>query len=219
MIFLSRCDSSYVGFSIFNTISSFPILICRPWVRHIKIGKEEIDMTFKFKFSKINEPYLNIKANDLENARLDVSNAGFELQEIWHAENAHSHETWKDAASLDYVRFNVIPQNNIVPEDVDDETCPPEDASRQDVIDELLSVWLELHEIRNHLTAVPDEDYFYKSQKEFTPLDRFWQKVSETKELKEADPEEWHFIVNDYVDETVFAFYELSYDDRLAIVH
>jgi hypothetical protein len=200
-------------------------LIGRPWVRPIKIGKEEIDMTFKFKFSKINEPYLNIKANDLENARLDVSNAGFELQEIWHAENAQSHETWKNSASLDHVRFNVIPQNNViqqnkfVPEDVDDETCPPEDASRQDVIDELLSVWLELHEIRNHLTAVPDEDYFYKFQKELTPLDRFWQKVGETKELKEADPEEWHFIVNDYVDETVFAFYELSYDDRLAIVH
>ena len=39
------------------------------------------------------------------------------------------------------------------------------------------------------------------------------------KELKETDRAEWDFIVNDNIDETIFAFFELSDADRSAIIH
>ena len=51
------------------------------------------------------------------------------------------------------------------------------------------------------------------------PLEQFWQKVNEVKEERDADPEAWDFLFKGCIDETIYAYHELSYADRAAITH
>ena len=64
-----------------------------------------------------------------------------------------------------------------------------------------------------------EEDDFYIIHKPLSPLEKFWQKVAEAKVMIEEDQEEWDFMIKDFVDAAVFAYYDLSKSDRLAIVH
>lgn len=176
-------------------------------------------MTFQFEFSKINEPYMNISAGDLEKARTEVSNAGFELFEIWEHKDTHSHEVWKNSNTSECIRLNIIPENQ------DDQVNSPQDASRQEVVDELVDLWGELRVIRNYLAPNfaeyddIEEDDLYIIQKPPSPLEKFWQKVAEAKVMIEEDQEGWDFLIKDVVDATVFAYYDLPQADRNAIVH
>jgi len=177
-------------------------------------------MTFQFKFSEVKPRYLNITEGELDKVRLEVSEAGFEIMEIWHNDDQHSHEIWKNSVTSENIKFNIIQEG-----EVDETAAPEEDASRADVVSELVDLWLELRAIRNHFTGsfeqteINDEDDNYLFKKPLTPIERFWRKVREMKELKETDRAEWDFIVNDNIDETIFAFFELSDADRSAIIH
>ena len=64
-----------------------------------------------------------------------------------------------------------------------------------------------------------EDDDFYSIQKPPSPLDKFRKKVAETKTVIEEDQEEWNFVIREGVDAEVFAYYDLSPTDRLAIVH
>ena len=216
--FFGRCNLSYFGF--FYILSPLVLIwLAAPWVRPTKLEQEEIGMTFQFKFSKINEPYMNISAGDLEKARTEVSNAGFELFEIWEHKDTHSHEVWKNSNTSECIRLNIIPENQ------DDQVNSPQDASRQEVVDELVDLWGELRAIRNYLAPNfaeyddIEEDDLYIIQKPPSPLEKFWQKVAEAKVMIEEDQEGWDFLIKDVVDATVFAYYDLPQADRNAIVH
>lgn len=173
-------------------------------------------MTFQFKFSKINETNIDINASDLEKTRIELTNEGFELFEICTYEEGHSYELWQNSNKSERIRFNIIPEKQ------DDEVIDQQDASRQDVVNELVDLWVELRAIRNHFTYNYDDiedDDFYRIQKPPSPLDKFRKKVAETKTLIEEDQEEWNFVIREDVDAEVFAYYDLSPTDRLAIVH
>jgi hypothetical protein len=176
-------------------------------------------MTFQFKFSKANEAVLTVTKFELEEARIEIQNAGYELLEIWHCDDDHSHEIWNHSARQETVRLNITPH------DGDDDTNVPADATRSDIVGELVDLWLEIRAIRDHFAAEAnntnnhfDDDHYLMKQKS-TPIERFWQKVRETKALKETDPVEWDFIINKEIDESVFAFFELSESDRSSIIH
>ena len=173
-------------------------------------------MTFQFKFSKINETNIDINASDLEKTRIELTNEGFDLFEICTYEEGHSYEVWQNSNKSERIRFNIIPEKQ------DDEVIDQQDASRQDVVNELVDLWVELRAIRNHFTYNYDDiedDDFYRIQKPPSPLDKFRKKVAETKTLIEEDQEEWNFVIREDVDAEVFAYYDLSPADRLAIVH
>ena len=83
---------------------------------------------------------------------MEISDAGFDLLEICHKDEIHLHEIWKNSKTSEVIRFNIIQ------EDLTDEVDECEDASRQDVVSELVDLWLELRAIRNHFTEVSDEE-------------------------------------------------------------
>jgi Arc/MetJ-type ribon-helix-helix transcriptional regulator len=178
-----------------------------------------MNMTFQFKFSKIDDAFLNVRERELEEARLELQGAGYELLELWHSCEKHCHEIWVNSARQEKIRLNINFQKE------DDETNPPTDASRSDIVSELVDLWLEMRAIRDHFTeqktdteAQYDDDH-YLMKRTSTPMERFWQKVRETKDLKDTDPAEWNFIINKEIDESVFAFFELSESDRSSIIH
>ena len=65
-------------------------------------------MTFQFKFSKTTETQLNIDASAIEKARLEISDAGFDLLEICHKDEIHLHEIWENSKTSEVIRFNII---------------------------------------------------------------------------------------------------------------
>tara|TARA_B110000003_G_C16542853_1_gene493496 strand:- start:401 stop:946 length:546 start_codon:yes stop_codon:yes gene_type:complete len=181
-------------------------------VRPTKIGEEEIDMTFQFNFSQAENANFTVTSSALENARLALRHANFEILEIWHEGEEHIYEIWQNTVSGTQIRLD-IEQDDVVEEE-------PSEATRQDVVNELVDLWIELRAIRRHFTEAPDYfDECENIERSTTPLQRFWLKVREFELERAADPELWSFIFNTGVDETVCAYNELSAQDRLAITH
>ena len=67
-------------------------------------------MTFEFKFSKIDDAFLSVKECELEEARLELQGAGYELLELWHSCEKHCHEIWVNSVQQEKIRLNINPQ-------------------------------------------------------------------------------------------------------------
>lgn len=169
-------------------------------------------MTFQFNFPQTENANFTVSPNTLENARLALRHADFEILEIWHEDEIHVYEVWQHTCSGVQIRLDVGQETAAKDE--------PLEATRQDVVNELVDLWIELRAIRRHFTEAPDYyDEYSSIVRPKTPLQRFWEKVSEFELERAADPEVWSFIFNTGVDETVCAYNELSAQDRLAITH
>jgi sugar phosphate isomerase/epimerase len=167
-------------------------------------------MTFQFNFSQTDNTQFTVSPNRLEEARQAIQTLGFELMEIWHEDNVHSYEIWTHATSAQSIRLNIS--------ELDPSETSENDASRQEVVDELIDLWHMLSSIRDHLR--PADDYEFDTEVSTQPItswQRFWQNVEEFRSEKTAYPENWRFIFRPEVDEYVAAYQELSAADRAAI--
>lgn len=149
----------------------------------------------------------NIYLESLEEKRMELVNAGFELLEIWHKDDQPSSELWRNANTLETIKLFVIITQK-----------PDEDASRKEIIDELVDLWVELRAIRKSFDNRNEED-LYSISTEFNALDLFYSKLEEYKEEKALDTETWNFLFNETIDESIFAYFDLSLEDRKAICH
>ena len=164
-------------------------------------------MTIKFNFSNTKPTQIELHSKELEDKRLEVKQAGFELLELWHTDDVHTHEVWKNPKTLEILRFQIAP-----------EPKEPIDASRQEVIDELVDLWIELRAIRNNFDTYFEDDISVLP-KNISLKEHFDTKVEQFKSEKELDPEAWAFLFNSSLDESILAYYDLSIDDRKAICH
>jgi hypothetical protein len=179
-------------------------------VRPTKIGEEEIDMTFQFNFSQAENANFTVTSSALDNARLALRHANFEILEIWHEGEEHIYEIWQNTVSGTQIRLD-IEQDDVVEEE-------PSEATRQDIVNELVDLWIELRAIRRHFTEAPDYfDECENIERSTTPLQKFWKNVEEFRSEKTAYPENWSFIFRSEIDEYVAAYQELSAADRAAI--
>ena len=164
-------------------------------------------MTIQFNFSNIKPSQINLHSDDLDDKRMEIKEAGFELLELWHTDDIHSHEVWKNPKTLEILRV-----------EISSEPKEPIDASRQEVVDELVDLWIELRAIRNNFDAYFEDD-ISALPKNISLKDHFDTKVEQFKNEKELDPEAWAFLFNSSLDESILAYYDLSIDDRKAICH
>ena len=164
-------------------------------------------MTIQFNFSNTKPTQIELHSKELEDKRLEIKAAGFELLELWHTDGVHTHEVWKNPKTLETLSFQIVP-----------EPKEPIDASRQEVVDELIDLWIELRAIRNNFDTYFDDDVS-ALPKNISLKDHFDTKVEQFKNEKELDPEAWAFLFNSSLDESILAYYDLSIDDRKAICH
>ena len=95
--------------------------------------KMEINMVFHTNISEFSALEFNVSETELTATRLIIKNSGFELYELWSTEQGHSHEVWVNTGKAQVVRLNMATSNDDVSAEVS------EDATRQDIVDELLN--------------------------------------------------------------------------------
>ena len=150
---------------------------------------------------------VEVDSASLANVRNCLAATGFELLEIREFEAGQCDETWVSPANDNKVRVNITSPEEVLEQE--------EDASRTELVGEVIDLWFELRAIRNLLTEDPDDMLV---QKEDTPMERFFSSVQDFRNERESAPDTWNFMFSSDVDETICAFNELKESDRLAII-
>ena len=175
--------------------------------------KMEINMVFHANISEFSALEFTVSETELPATRLIIKNSGFELYELWSTEEGHSHEVWVNTGKAQVVRLNITTSNGEASAEIS------EDATRQDIVDELVDLWLELRKVHRSIEAQYTDYDVDVLQSEPKPIQKFWNKVRDIEIGKELDPDYWDFMFKSPIDETVCAYFELSESDRLAITH
>jgi len=170
-------------------------------------------MVFHTNISEFSALEFNVSETELTATRLIIKNSGFELYELWSSEEGHSHEVWVNTGKAQVVRLKTATSNDAASAEV------MEDATRQDIVDELVDLWLELRKVRRSFEALYSDYDVDVLQPEPKPMQKFWDKVRDIEIGKELDPDHWDFMFKSPIDETVCAYFELSESDRFAITH
>jgi hypothetical protein len=169
-------------------------------------------MSYQFNFASSEKLIHQVTLEELDAVRKVMLKASFELFEIKHIEGKHVSETWKQSGTDRQICLEIIGEANV--EEIE------EPATLQNVVDELVDLWIELRAIRNNtLCAYDENENFVFPRKPPTSLDLFWQNVDEQREKRSADPEGWSFTFKSFVDEYVCAYNALDPIDQKAITH
>ena len=135
--------------------------------------------------------------NNTQKLLLDM---GFELLEIWNKDSGEEYEIWVNKITKSKTKVNIVFEENFP------------DASRQEVVNEIIDVWHELRAIREQFD---DEQYYFSLGD--TPYEKYKKLVEYLVGEKEADKGAWRFIYNTFIDPELLAYLELDKDDRIAI--
>jgi len=111
---------------------------------------------------------LDVDVASLENVRRCLAATGFELLEMREFESGRCDETWSHPASANKVRLNVTSPEATVDQEPD--------ASRSELVSEVIDLWFELRAIRTLLSEDLDDMLV---QKEETPMERFFSFVQD----------------------------------------
>ena len=119
----------------------------------------------------------------LANVRDCLAATGFELLEMREFESGPCDETWFSPANDNKVRVNITSLEEVLEQE--------EDASRTELVGEVIDLWFELRAIRNLLSEDPDDMLV---QKEDTPMERFFSSVQDFRNELESAPDRWKFM-------------------------
>jgi len=169
-------------------------------------------MSYQFNFASSEKLIHQVTLEELDAVRKVMLKSSFELFEIKHIEDQHVSETWRQSGTDKQICLEIISETKV--EDIE------EAATLQNVVDELVDLWIELRAIRNNtLSAYDADENLVFPRKPPTSLDLFWQNVDQQREKRNADPEGWSFRFKSFVDEYVCAYNELDPIDQKAITH
>ena len=148
------------------------------------------------------------KISTLKNKLTDVQTTliafDFELMEIWTPDEGDEKQIWFNQSKNKTIEVTIVSD---------------EDANRNDVVTELIDIWIELKELKDGiLTFLNDENDFIETKSK-SPLDEFNRKVQLTKEEWENNEVEFNFIYNKKLDPTVLTYLRLSEEDKLKVTH
>ena len=169
-------------------------------------------MSYQFYFASAEKLIHQVTLEELDAVRKVMLKSSFELFEIKHIEDQHVSETWRQSGTDKQICLEIIGETKV--EDIE------KPATLQNVVDELVDLWIELRAIRNNTLSAYDEDENLVFPRKLpTSLDLFWQNVDQQREKRNADPEGWSFRFKSFVDEYVCAYNELDPIDQKAITH
>ena len=158
--------------------------------------------------TKVSAAEFDAESKSIDSFRQCLSIAGFELLKIWSFDDGRCQEIWATPADDRRAHINIMPSG--------DENTQEPDASRSQLISEVIDLWIELRGIRNLLSDDLDD---FLIREEETPTERFINSVNDFQKDRENEPDMWNFMFSKDVDEEVCSFYALDECDRLAITH
>ena len=158
---------------------------------------------FKSKKSKVTLEY-TIQEENLIKMQKFLLDLGYELLRIIDFDDSAKHEIWLSNDKAKEVKLNVIPLES--------------DASRSDIVNEVIDLWFELREINNTLKENLDfEDSMVLDNK--TPIEKFNERVLQMSQNWSEDEVNNLFLYKEDIDPMVLTYLSLDGEDRRAITH
>ena len=148
------------------------------------------------------------KISTLKNKLTDVQTTliafDFELMEIWTPDEGDEKQVWFNQSKNKTIEVTIVSD---------------EDANRNDVVTELIDIWIELKELKDGILTFLNDENDFIATKSKSPLDEFNRQVQLTKEEWENNEVEFNFIYNKKLDPTVLTYLRLSEEDKLKVTH
>ncbi len=157
----------------------------------------------KSKKSKVSLEY-SIQKENLSKMQKFLLDHGYDLLEIWDHDDGKNHEIWISNDKVTEVKLNVILWES--------------DASRSDIVNEVIDLWFELREINNTLKENLDDDDVIRICNK-TPIEKFYEQVHQMSQNWNEDEANNLFIYKEEVDPMVLTYLSLDGDERRAITH
>ena len=134
-----------------------------------------------------------------------LMSANFELEEIWTPDDDNEIQIWLNNENSSFIEIKVV----------DDE----KDATRQEVVNEIIDVWYEVKSIREVFDKLLSEDDLLPVSKEETQLEKFENKVRETKLEWEENKEKMNFLYKNKIDPRVLTYLSMDDDEKARIIN
>ena len=153
----------------------------------------------------IRKKYLAVTPNRLAETQKILMFASFELEEIWTPDDDDEFQIWSN------------PKNNTVIEVkvVSDE----KDATRKDVVNEIIDVWYEVRSIREVFDALLEEESDFVTYKEEDFYSNFENKVKAAQIEWEQDKEKMNFLYKNKIDPRVLTYLSMDDDEKARIIN
>ena len=162
-------------------------------------------MNPKTKKNQIIQPReLYVTKNNRNDMQTFLQEMRFELIEMWETDNKEEYEIWLNTITKTKVKVNIVKNLKY-----------NKDASRQEVVNEIIDLWYELRAIRDILSE--DEDDYYEKANHLTPYDRYNNMVKRFVGEQESNKDTWRFVYHTIIDPHLLAYLEIDEDDRVAI--
>ena len=89
-----------------------------------------------------------------------------------------------------------------------------EDASRDDVVNELMDIWYEIRDLKEGILSIFEEEDELLANKPLTPEETFRIKVLKTAEEWSSQENVSKFIYNKNIDPTVLTYLNMSEEEK-----
>ena len=158
-----------------------------------------------FKFQKNHKiQKVSVFKSKLPEAQTILAGLNFELLEIWSPDEGNDTEVWVHAKSKQTIHIIVIEN---------------EDASRDDVVNELIDIWYEIRDLKEGILSIFSEEDELLASETVTPEESFRIKVLKTAEEWSSQENVSNFIYNKNIDPTVLTYLNMSEEEKLKITH
>mgnify|MGYP004396914033 FL=1 len=149
--------------------------------------------------------YLAVTPDRLAETQKILMAATFELEEIWTPDDDDEFQIWSN------------PKNNTVIEVkvVSDE----KDATRKDVVNEIIDVWYEVRSIREVFDSLLEEESDFESYKKEDFYLNFENKVKATQIEWEQNKEKMNFLYKNKIDPRVLTYLSMDDDEKARIIN
>ena len=158
-----------------------------------------------FKFQKNHKiQKVSVFKSKLPEAQTILAGLNFELLEIWSPDEGNDTEVWVHAKSNKTIHIIVIEN---------------EDATRDDVVNELIDIWYEIRDLKEGILSIFSEEDELLARETVTPEESFRIKVLKTAEEWSSQENVSNFIYNKNIDPTVLTYLNMSEEEKLKITH
>ena len=147
-----------------------------------------------------NKKYLSITSEKLAEIQKILMTANFELEEMWSPDDKDETQIWSNN------EYNSLIQLKIVSD--------KENATRKDVVNELIDVWFEIRSLKEIFENLLNDDEEFSTPPEEDFLKNFENKVKATQLEWEENKEYMDFLYKRKIDPAVLTYLRLDEDEK-----
>ena len=151
-----------------------------------------------------NKKILSIPLQKLHETQKVLTAANFELDEIWTPDQGDESQIWSNSKNKSVIEIRIT--ENI------------EDATREDIKNEIIDVWYEIRCIREVFDSLLEEDAAIVNSNDCTDVQRFENRVKETEYEWSNDKEKMDFLYKSKIDPRILTYLRLDEEEKQKII-